>query len=59
MVTEPCLSRLAKNVRGFFEELRSADLADISKPTAQKNLEAYRLTVEDLLGKYSERAKQM
>jgi hypothetical protein len=25
IVTEPCLSRLSKSVRGFFEELRAAD----------------------------------
>ena len=59
IVTEPCLSKLAKNVRDFFEELREADLADISKSTLQKNLEAYKLTVEDLLEKYSEKPKQL
>jgi replicative superfamily II helicase len=59
IVTEPCLSRLSKNSRGFFQELRTADLADISKSALQKNLEAYKLTVEDLLVNYSEKPKQM
>ena len=58
IVTEPCLSRISKNIRGFFEELRTADLGDVSKATLQKNLEVYKLTVEDLLEKYSEKAKQ-
>jgi replicative superfamily II helicase len=59
IVPEPCLSRLSKSVRGFFDELRVAELGDVSKPILQKNLEAYNLTVEDLLEKYSEKPKQM
>jgi hypothetical protein len=59
IVTEPCLSRLSKSVRGFFEELRIADIADVSKSALQKNLEAYKLTVEDLLEKYSEKPRQL
>jgi hypothetical protein len=58
IVTEPCLSRISKNVRGFFEELRTADLADVSKAALQKNLEAYKLTINDLLENYSEKPKQ-
>jgi len=59
IVTEPCLSKLAKKVRGFFEELRSADLASLSTSKVQANLEAYGLTIEDVVSKYSEKPKQM
>lgn len=59
IVAEHSLSKLTKNVRGFFEEWRTADLASLSASKIQSNLKAYHLTIEDLLENYSEKPKQL
>jgi hypothetical protein len=57
--TDSALAKLTKNVRGFFEELRKADLKNLSTTKIQTNLKAYKLTIEDLLSQYSEKPKQL
>jgi len=59
ILTDSSLSRLSKNVRGFFGEFGKADLQNLSATKIQANLKAYKLTVEDLLGHYSEKPKQL
>jgi len=53
------LARLVKNVRGFFGELGTADLQSLSTTKLQSNLEAYHLTVDELLKDYSEKPRQL
>jgi replicative superfamily II helicase len=59
ILTNSSLSKLTKNVRGFFAELAKADLQNLSTTKIQANLKAYELLIEDLLDRYSEKAKQM
>lgn len=59
ILTNSSLSKLTKNVRGFFGELAKADLQNLSTTKLQANLKAYELLIEDLLDRYSETAKQM
>jgi replicative superfamily II helicase len=59
ILTNSALSKLTKNVRGFFGELAKADLQNLSTTKLQANLKAYELLIEDLLDRYSEKAKQM
>jgi hypothetical protein len=58
ILTNSSLSQLTKNVRGFFGELAKADLQNLSTTKIQANLKAYELMIEDLLDRYSEKAKQ-
>ena len=48
------LESLAKNVKGFFGELKGIDLQDLSEAKLQSNLDRYALTVEQLVANYSE-----
>src|ERR1035437_9163354 len=52
------LERMVKNFSGFFHELKKADLKNLSEKKLQSNLEAYGLTVDDVLNKYSKKHKQ-
>jgi hypothetical protein len=57
IVTDVSLGRLERNAREFFRELGTADLQNLSAKMLQANLDAYHLTVEDLLIRYSEKPK--
>lgn len=59
IVTDVSLRHLEKNVRGFFRELRDADLQNLSSKKLQSSLETHELTVDDLLNRYSEKPKQL
>jgi len=59
ILTSNSLGQLGKNVRSFFGELRDADLQNLSQRKIQANLEAYKLTIEDLLDHYSEKPRQL
>jgi replicative superfamily II helicase len=46
------LDQLAKNIRSFFSEFRTADLHDLSEKKIYDHLRAHKLTVEDLITQY-------
>jgi replicative superfamily II helicase len=59
IMTDKSLAHLERNVRGFFRELATADLQNLSEKRLQVNLEAYQLTIDDLIARYSEAPKQL
>ncbi|UNC92142.1 DEAD/DEAH box helicase [Candidatus Contubernalis alkaliaceticus] len=54
IIREGNLKRLTTNVNNFFMEFKNLDLMDIPDKKVQEYLTLHRLTVDDLLGSYSE-----
>lgn len=55
IMTKRGLDLLTKNVKGFFNEFRSADLRDLSLKRINEHLIAHKLTANDLTTKYAEK----
>ena len=58
IVTDSSLSKLTRNARDFFRELRTADLQSLSDSKLQASLQSHQLTVDDLLNSYSEKPRE-
>jgi replicative superfamily II helicase len=54
IMTNKKLDLLVKNVRALFDELKGADLQDLSEVKLQDNIERHDLSVEELVHRYSE-----
>ena len=52
---KPKLELLAKNVRGFVLEFQDLDLKNLSDSKVQALLGTHKLTVENILERYSEK----
>jgi hypothetical protein len=54
IMTNKKLELLVRNVRAMFDELKGADLQDLSEVKLQNNIERHDLSVDELVHRYSE-----